>query len=70
MKRLRRLYYRIFKRYRRLDLQFCTYAAGDILIRATADCPEKEQWVLAIPEEDHNHVFGMVYLERKERITE
>ncbi len=47
-----------------------SYTEGDRLIRESADKPEHEQWVLAIPEEDRNRAFGLVvYLERRERIT-
>jgi hypothetical protein len=66
---LKSLYYRIFKRYRRLELKLCTYAEGDKLIRASAGKAESETWVLAIPEEDNNRAFGVVYLERRERIS-
>lgn len=64
---LKKLYYKIFKRYRRLELKFVTYSEGDKLIRANERKAESDQWVLA-KEEDTNHVIGMVYLERKERI--
>lgn len=64
---LKKLFYKIFKRYKRLELRFVSYREGDVLIRNTATRPENERWVLA-KEEDMNHVIGMVYLERKERI--
>lgn len=50
-----------FRRQRsRLELKYCTYAEADQLIRSTQGA-----WTIA-PEEDQNHVFGMVYLERLE----
>lgn len=67
--KIKGLYYRVFKKYRRLEIKCCTYATGDILIRQNVGKPECEQWVLAIPEEDRNRVIGVVYLERRERIV-
>lgn len=66
---MRKLYYRIFKRYRHLEIRFLSYAEGDKLIRESAGKTFGEQWRLA-KEEDTNNVIGWVYLERKERITE
>jgi|SRR6266550_44382 len=43
---------------RRLELRFVSYGEADKLIR--------EGWQLAIPEEDNNHVFGWVFVERRE----
>jgi hypothetical protein len=69
--RLRRLYFKMFKRYRRLEFRAVSYAEGDKLIRASVGKPESETWVLAIPEEDNNRAFGLVVmLERRERILE
>ena len=65
---LRKLYYKIFPTYRRLELKFVNYSEGDKLIRQSAGKPESEKWVIAKPEEDRNRRLGMVYLERKERI--
>ena len=64
---LRRLYYRVFKRYRRIEFRFVTYLEGDRLIRENDGRPERDQWQIA-PEEDANRVLGMVFLERRERI--
>jgi hypothetical protein len=71
MQKFQRLYDWIFriKRYRRLEMKRVTYAMGDQMVRESAGKPEHEQWVLAIPEEDHNRMFGIVYLERRERIN-
>ncbi len=46
------------------------YSDGDRMIRTcnVKDDP-REHWHIA-PEEDNNFGFGMVYLERKERIYE
>lgn len=62
---LRRLYYRLVPRYRRLEIVFVPYAKADALIRGNLGKPESEQWVLAQPEEDRNRAFGHAYLERK-----
>ena len=69
-KRIRRWYFRIFKRYRRLEFRSVSYGEGDRLIRQSVGKPESEQWVLALPEEDRNQVFGVVMLERRVRIWE
>ena len=42
---------------KRLELRFVNYTEGDRLVR--------EGWTIA-REEDNNHAFGMVYLERLE----
>lgn len=68
MKILRSLYYKLFKRYERLEFRAVSYREGDRLIRESVGKPEHEQWVLAIPEEDHNRMFGVVMLERRKRI--
>lgn len=64
---MKRLYYRIFKRYRRIELKFINYYDADLLIKSGEGKPESEQWFIA-KEEDNNRVIGWVYLERKERI--
>ena len=66
---LKRIYYKIFKRYRRLALKCCDYRTADRLIRESVGKPYSKQWRIAIPEEDHNQAIGSVFLERKERIT-
>jgi hypothetical protein len=66
---MRKLFFRIFKCYRRLELRCVTYAQGDNMIRENAGKPERHQWTIA-KEEDRNIVVGIVYLERRERITE
>lgn len=67
--RLRRLYFKIFKHYRRLEFRAVSYAEGDRLIRASVGKQESEKWVLALPEEDNNRAFGIVMLKRRERIV-
>lgn len=66
---IRKLYFKIFKRYRRLEIRVVSYAEGDRLIRGNAAKPAREQWVLAIPEEDNNGMLNIVFLERRERIV-
>lgn len=68
MKWYLKLLYRIFKRYQRLELKFTSYGEADQLIRATANLPEAQRWVIA-PEEDHNHIIGKAFIERRVRIT-
>lgn len=67
---LRRLYFRIFKRYRQLEVAFVSYRIADAMIQANVGKPEAEQWVIDAKMEDKNTAFGFVYLERRERITE
>lgn len=67
MNPLRKLWRRIFPSYRRLELRFVNYSEGDRLIRESAGCPEYDRWQIA-REEDKNTMYGMVFLERRERI--
>jgi hypothetical protein len=64
----RKLFYRIFKVYRRLEIRSVSYAEGDRLIKQSVGKPEAEQWVIAVPEEDYNNTCAFVILERRERI--
>lgn len=64
---MKKLFYKIFKRYKVLETKFVTYDEGDKMLRETHDKSESEKWVLA-KEEDTNQIIGMVYLCRKERI--
>lgn len=66
---IKKLYYKLFPRYKVLETKFVTYLEGDQMIRDTHDKPESEKWVLA-KEEDDNRAYGMVYLCRKIRIWE
>jgi hypothetical protein len=70
MKRLRQLYFRIFKTYKRLEFRAVSYAEGDRLIKESVGKPEHEQWVIA-KEEDKNMMVGLVVmLERRARIVQ
>lgn len=64
---LRKLYYKVFKRYRRIEMKMFSWQEADILIRQNEGRPEDQQWGIA-EEEDKNHMIGFVFLERKERI--
>jgi hypothetical protein len=66
--KIRALYFKWFKHYRRLELGCFAYKKADAMIRANQGKPESDQWRIA-KEEDDNRAFGMVYLERRERIT-
>lgn len=66
---MKKLFYKIFKRYKVLETKYVSYSEGDEMIKATHDKPESEKWVLA-KEEDTNQTIGMVYLCRKVRIVE
>ena len=71
MKKLKRLYYRMFKRYRRLEVRCFNYDEADRRIRENAGKPERDQWRIAAREEDRNTMAGIVvFLERVERIWE
>lgn len=70
MKKLQRLYLRLFPRYRRLESRAVDYEVGDRMIRESADKPEPQRWVIA-KEESVNPLAGrIVFLERRERIVE
>lgn len=69
MKTLRKLYFKIFKHYRRLEFKGFSYSEADKLVRQNDGKQESEQWVLA-KEEDGNMLVGIiVFLERRQRIT-
>jgi hypothetical protein len=68
MKSLKRLFYRVFKCYRRLELRRVSWNEGNDLIRATHTLSESEQWRIA-PEEDTNKEPFTVCLERRARIV-
>jgi hypothetical protein len=65
---MKRLFYRFFKRYRRLELGLFTDREADTLIKVSVGKPERAQWVIAKEQCRHRNV-GWVYLERRERIT-
>lgn len=66
---LRRLYFKLFKTYERLELKTFTYTEADALLKKNEGKPEEDQWHIAI-EEDTNYNYGIVFLERKKRIWE
>jgi len=55
-------------KWRRIEIRVANYADADRMIRESAGLPESQQWVIAVPEEDFNHVPNLVYLERRERV--
>lgn len=63
----RRLYFRLFKRYERIELKCINWPSADALLKENRHKPEEEQWHIA-PEEDHNQMLGAVFLERRRRI--
>lgn len=65
---MKKLFFKIFKRYRILEEKFVTWEQGDKMLRETDGLNETERWQLS-PKEDSNTVIGMVWLCRKERIT-
>jgi hypothetical protein len=60
----RRLYFRQFPHYRRVELRLVGHWEGNELLSSG------KGWQIAVPEEDRNYTIGMVYLERRERVTE
>ena len=63
MKIFRNLYLKLFRPYRVLDTQFVSYSDADALI--TLD----PRWELA-KQEDSNMDVGMVWIQKREYITE
>lgn len=70
MSALSKIYYRVFRRYRRIELVCVDYMSADEMLWGTWNNPLPTRWVLATPEEDLNRKRGMVWLERRERIVE
>jgi flagellar motor component MotA len=68
-KKIRQVYFKIFKHYRRIDFKCFTYLDAGKLLDQNEGKQENERWRLA-EEEDDNEMYGFVYLERVERITE
>lgn len=67
---LRKLWFSVFKQYRRLEYRCVSYDEGDRLIRESAGKPESEQWVLAEEEDFNLHIGLALCLQRRERIRE
>lgn len=69
IKAIKKWYLMKFPKYRRLEMKSFTYSDADKLLKENQTKTESQQWHLA-KEEDNNQMFGIVYLERRERITE
>jgi hypothetical protein len=69
MKFLRRLFYRLFPRYHRLELRCVPYKEADQLLRENEGKRLSDQWRIA-PEEDFNRIYCSVWLERRARIID
>lgn len=69
MKYLRKLYYRWFPTYERLEMKLFSYREGDALLKENDSKPDDQKWHLA-KEEDANQNYGFVYLERRRRVIE
>jgi len=65
----RRLYFKVFKRYERLEFMCLNWPEADVLLKENKNKSEEEQWHLA-KEEDFNQIYGTVFLERRRRILE
>jgi hypothetical protein len=66
---LRRLFYRCVPVYVRLELRCAAYSEAEALLSDNEGKPESERWTIAA-EEDSNRALGLVWLERRVRITE
>lgn len=70
MKRFfRRLWFSAVPTYRRIEVLYTTYQHADELMKKNAERIPANRWRLA-REEDKNRNFDMVFIERRERITE
>ena len=69
MKRLRKLWLRIFPKYVVFERLYVSYTEANNLIVETEFKPEVERWVIDPEFEDGNRVVGFVYLCRRTRIT-
>lgn len=70
MKRLRKLWLRLFPKYVVHEQRFVSYADADKMIRESAEWPEIERWDIYPELEDKNRVIGSVFICRRTRITE
>lgn len=57
---LHKLYIRLFRPYRRLDIQLVSYGDADALMKLD------NRWELFKDLEDSNQVVGMVWIEKRE----
>lgn len=69
-KKLARLYYKLFPHYRVVERRVFSYREADEIIRLTCRLPESDRWAIDDFYEDLNSLQNIVYLCRKERITE
>lgn len=67
---IRRLYFRVFKRYRSIERRFVSYAEADKLIDSSVGKPESEQWIIDFERENENQCYGFVHMQRRVRITQ
>ncbi len=65
---LRRLFFRCVPIYARIELRCVRYSEAEELLSANEGKPLREQWTIA-DEEDRNRCIGLVWLERRERVT-
>lgn len=70
MKKLRRLWFRLFHTYECLGVRCVAYERADQLIRDSEGKPETEQWVICSRLEDKNRMIGVCWLEQRRRIVE
>jgi hypothetical protein len=68
MRTLRRLFFKLFPTYRRLELRVCSWDEADKLIKAADGTGAENEWHIA--KEDEGMSFPMVALERRRRIVE
>jgi hypothetical protein len=68
MKIITRLYYRLFKKYREIEVKLLPYNEANELLKQNGGKMEDQQWGLA-KAEDTNIAYGYVFLARRERIT-
>lgn len=61
---LHKLYLRFFRPYKRLDVQLVSYGDADTLMKLDS------RWEIFKELEDHNEITGMVWIEKREYITE
>jgi hypothetical protein len=70
VKKLRRLWFRLFPSYECLGVRCVPYTMADQMIRESEGKPEEEQWVICPRLEDNNRVIGVCWLEQRRRIVE
>jgi hypothetical protein len=63
------IYFRVFKKYRRIESRVFTYGDADLFLKSNDSKRECDKWHIA-REEDTNTKPNLVYLERRERIYE